>query len=93
MRRAGCSGFMGWRMRRAGFRWITCLGFSGSPVWPVARVARKPFFFEKKKQKTFDYGNAPVATTENQRSKVFWFFFSKKNILSFAIPIACPASP
>jgi hypothetical protein len=42
---------------------------------------KKVFFFEKKKQKTF----ASLSRTYPQRSsrlKVFWFFFSKKNMLS-----------
>jgi hypothetical protein len=41
---------------------------------------RKPFFFEKKKQKTFEFLNAPLGANETQETKVFWFFFSKKNI-------------
>ena len=44
--------------------------------------ASKAFFFEKKKQKTFDYAIADLsgerATAE---SKVFWSFFSKKDCL------------
>jgi hypothetical protein len=40
---------------------------------------RKHFFFEKKKQKTFGPWRAL------QESKVFWFFFSKKNILPFYV--------
>jgi hypothetical protein len=45
----------------------------------------KYFFFEKKKQKTFDYrriwGLAGDARPLRQLAKVFWFFFSKKNFL------------
>jgi hypothetical protein len=49
---------------------------------PARPAARKHFFFEKKKQKTFvtlarSYGQLGA---KNQKS--FWFFFSKKNILS-----------
>jgi DNA-binding transcriptional LysR family regulator len=41
---------------------------------------RKVFFFEKKKQKTFIPLRALPARRAPQ-AKVFWFFFSKKNIL------------
>jgi hypothetical protein len=48
--------------------------------------ARKVFFFEKKKQKTFAPGLPKDPTRKPRRApeqaKVFWFFFSKKNILS-----------
>jgi len=48
---------------------------------------RKFFFSEEKKQKTLvscaaqssDHGHSVGASSE---TKVFWFFFSKKNILS-----------
>jgi hypothetical protein len=41
---------------------------------------RKDFFFEKKKQKTFEYFSFGVpGYSEAQFVKVFWFFFSKKN--------------
>ncbi len=44
------------------------------------REAGKHFFFEKKKQKTFDYfGFGSPGETEAKFAKVFWFFFSKKN--------------
>jgi hypothetical protein len=46
----------------------------------VAHGLRKNFFFEKKQQKTFgrfDFGTAGDA--QSGQSKVFWFFFSKKN--------------
>jgi hypothetical protein len=42
---------------------------------------RKMFFFEKKNQKTFARLERDVAGSANQRIKVFWFFFSKKNML------------
>jgi len=48
--------------------------------WVTFRQKRKHFFFEKKKQKTFEFLNAPVQAKETQETKVFWFFFSKKNI-------------
>jgi len=38
------------------------------------------FFFEKKNQKTFTLG-ARLAGSARKGTKVFWFFFSKKNIL------------
>jgi hypothetical protein len=44
----------------------------------------KDFFFEKKKQKTFAPALSPpgasfAALRGSKRTKVFWFFFSKKN--------------
>jgi hypothetical protein len=48
---------------------------------------RKDFFFEKKKQKTFDDLDPTVRPARVQGPKVFWFFFSKKNILAFFPPI------
>jgi hypothetical protein len=40
----------------------------------------KDFFFEKKKQKTFDYYGFGLSGSAQPRfAKVFWFFFSKKN--------------
>jgi hypothetical protein len=44
-------------------------------------VARKFFFFEKKKQKTFDCLGGPLPLRAPESAKVFWFFFSKKNNL------------
>jgi hypothetical protein len=49
----------------------------------AAGVGRKVFFFEKKKQKTFTSLSRAYATRRAQDAKVFWFFFSKKNILIF----------
>jgi hypothetical protein len=40
--------------------------------------ARKYFFFEKKKQKTFARCALPPQYGSKQ-TEVFWFFFSKKN--------------
>jgi len=43
---------------------------------------RKRFFFEKKKQKTFDsLGPRRLQRQDANKTKVFWFFFSKKNVL------------
>jgi hypothetical protein len=42
----------------------------------------KVFFFEKKKQKTFGRCRGRVISARKE-AKVFWFFFSKKNILAF----------
>jgi hypothetical protein len=46
---------------------------------------RKDFFSEEKKQKTFTSPQLHIAgkrgTSLEQEAKVFWFFFSKKNIL------------
>ena len=46
-------------------------------------VKRKHFFFEKKKQKTFATLGRALAQARSQLPKVFWFFFAKKNILTF----------
>jgi hypothetical protein len=50
---------------------------------------RKAFFFEKKKQKTFISSLHQASRQDSQitwcwaeEMKVFWFFFSKKNILA-----------
>jgi hypothetical protein len=39
----------------------------------------KDFFFEKKKQKTFESCGPRQSRRARKRVKVFWFFFSKKN--------------
>jgi hypothetical protein len=39
------------------------------------------FFSEEKKQKTFDSLSRFYPTAYAQETKVFWFFFSKKNCL------------
>jgi len=46
-------------------------------------AARKHFFFEKKKQKILSIGFGNSNWHLVQVEKVFWFFFSKKNILSW----------
>jgi len=43
----------------------------------------KIFFFEKKKQKTFIRLAAAFPDRASQGAKVFWFFFSKKNVFYF----------
>jgi hypothetical protein len=43
------------------------------------------FFSEEKKQKTFVQWRAGSPGPVRQRPKVFWFFFSKKNILPFTL--------
>jgi hypothetical protein len=45
----------------------------------IVEKQEKAFFFEKKKQKTF-ISSGVLEKNPRQRSKVFWFFFSKKNI-------------
>jgi hypothetical protein len=40
------------------------------------------FFFEKKNQKTFDDKGVTLPHRVRNVTKVFWFFFSKKNISS-----------
>jgi len=46
------------------------------------REERKFFFFEKKKQETFVCLGARWGVGAAYGAKVFWFFFSKKNILA-----------
>jgi hypothetical protein len=53
------------------------------------REGRKNFFSEEKKQKTFISALADGAglwppNGKLRGIKVFWFFFSKKNILAFS---------
>jgi hypothetical protein len=55
-----------------------CVGFADYPG--LHRGSRKDFFFEKKKQKTFATWAQPIRGRRRQVAKVFWFFFSKKNI-------------
>jgi hypothetical protein len=45
--------------------------------------SRKVFFSEEKKQKTFVSLGARQPGHVRQGTKVFWFFFSKKNVLRF----------
>jgi hypothetical protein len=60
----------------------------------TAIQGRKVFFFEKKKQKTFEIGCCVSNKSRSRRCphelKVFWFFFSKKN--AFLNQIARPIS-
>jgi len=44
-------------------------------------VKQALLFVNKKKQKNFDFKGPPRFTTARSGAKVFWFFFSKKNIL------------
>jgi hypothetical protein len=46
-------------------------------------AARKRFFL-KKEAKTFPYWCARCGSLNTMRTKVFWFFFSKKNCLLFS---------
>jgi hypothetical protein len=53
--------------------------------WARRLEGKKDFFFEKKKQKTFSLSLCLpdvtcVTLRGTKRVKVFWFFFSKKNI-------------
>jgi hypothetical protein len=45
---------------------------------------RKAFFFEKKKQKTFDRCCGLFPRARLEEAKVFWFFFAKKNAFLLA---------
>jgi hypothetical protein len=51
-----------------------------------AREGRKQFFFEKKNQKTFATWRMRCGSANTKITKVFWFFFSKKNSLAFGLP-------
>jgi hypothetical protein len=46
--------------------------------------------FLKKRSKKLFHAVASSLRNARQRTKVFWFFFSKKNILP---TLACPAAP
>jgi len=52
-------------------------------------MTRKQFFFEKKNQKTFIYLCVRWTHRALQATKVFWFFFSKKNCF---LPFFCITS-
>jgi methionine-rich copper-binding protein CopC len=56
---------------------------------------RKRFFFEKKKQKTFDLKGLVRVLREAPLGKVFWFFSSEKNafLALFSVFFACGATP
>jgi hypothetical protein len=45
------------------------------------------FFFEKKNQKTFATWRTWPGDRRRKVTKVFWFFSSKKNILSFGVAL------
>ncbi len=47
----------------------------------------KAFFFEKKQQKTFVMLTRSRHGARTEDTKVFWFFFSKKNTLASLRPI------
>jgi hypothetical protein len=48
------------------------------PAQALIERKGKRFFFEKKKQKTFVMLSRAGAAVRSIRSKVFWFFFSKR---------------
>jgi hypothetical protein len=54
-------------------------------VSQVTGKARKDFFFEKKKQKTFSRWAERYGRRARKSPKVFWFFFSKKNVLALSV--------
>jgi hypothetical protein len=47
------------------------------------KVAKKQFLFEKKNQKTIITYHEYRGGTTRSGTKVFWFFFSKKELLLF----------
>jgi lysophospholipase L1-like esterase len=53
---------------------------------------RKIFFSEEKKQKTFGLWSIRLPDPARQGAKVFWFFFSKKNILPVLLLAAAAPS-
>jgi vitamin B12 transporter len=60
-------------------------------AWSVL-CKSKVFFSEEKKQKTFDHWGVWSSGPTPQMAKVFWFFFSKKNILPpFSLVVASAA--
>jgi hypothetical protein len=54
------------------------------------RQGRKSSFLKKRSKKLLTFGSWQLPT-RSQKSKVFWFFLSKKNFLLF-LPFALPAS-
>ncbi len=48
---------------------------------PAERSESKAFFFERKKQKALVAAVAESPESGAKETKVFWFFFSKKNCL------------
>jgi hypothetical protein len=54
---------------------------------PRGRNPRSQRGIAMKKQKTFTYWSTAVTARENQLPKVFWFFFSKKNIPSLRLAL------
>jgi hypothetical protein len=88
----------GWSPRVALAARGGCRVYDGAGSRRVPKRPKKAFFFEKKKQKTFALG-CPTSRilchlTHNQQTKVFWFFFSKKNpfFLSYQWPPEISAS-
>jgi hypothetical protein len=57
-----------------------CVLAAGWSVAGTIRQASKVFFSEEKKQKTFHHKAAPLRNARDSPTKVFWFFFSKKNL-------------
>jgi hypothetical protein len=55
--------------------------YGGQVIHLIACRNEKDFFFEKKKQKTFAWLSRAYPADLRQGVKVFWFFFSKKNML------------
>jgi hypothetical protein len=45
----------------------------------MCEEGKKAFFFEEKKQKTFKSLSRTSPAAYAEETKVFWFFFSKKN--------------
>ncbi len=60
---------------------------SRSPVSGTSGRQGKAFFSEEKKQKTFGRAVAAFPSTRAKGTKVFWFFFSKKNRLLRLSPV------
>jgi hypothetical protein len=70
---------------------LDCFCHSLIPFGWISKES-KHFFFEKKKQKTFSRWAERYDRRARKSSKVFWFFFSKKNacLLHFVTVIDPP---
>jgi hypothetical protein len=66
---------------------------SAHPHVPAGADKRKRFLFEKKKQKTFAILVHPLSGSARQMTKVFWFFFSKKNTFFLQHSVKFTANP
>jgi hypothetical protein len=83
--------------KRAGVPATATLGVGGAGRTKSGVILRflwrkKAFFSEEKKQKTFTSLSRIYPAAYAKETKVFWFFFSKKNAFLFSEGVA-PGSP